>query len=1150
MSTPADPAKDPTKTADPEATPRLDEAPPTQENMPPETDEAPATMASVSTLPVAVEPQQPVLFPAGNIPDHRIIKMLGRGGMGVVYQAEQISLKRIVALKMILAGDHASASSRRRFLVEAETAARLQHPHIVQIHQVGEHEGRPFLTLEFIDGTSLDRKLAESLLPPDEAGQLIEILARAIQYAHDQGIVHRDLKPANIMLTGTGTPKITDFGLAKRLDETEGQTPSGAVLGTPSYMAPEQAQGHGEVGPLADVYALGAILYETLTGRPPFRADTPMNTVLQVLHEEPLPPSRLQSGVPRDLEVICLKCLEKQPARRYSSAHELGQDLGRYLRREPIAARPASSIERAFKWARRKPALAAFWTVTAVASVALLAVWGVMTGKLALERDNVAAQRDIANDSLAKTKEALAREQEAKEGMRRALRREEKQNRRAEGALYGQQISQSWQDWQFGTGQEGLLFLDECRWDYRGWEFRFLQGLFQQQERTLFRPAMKVGFDPTGQHIVAALAQGNGLESWDATSGKRARIFDMIDEPILSFRYSPDGKQLVTAGGNGNLGLWDVTSGQGQTLARQRIGFTDVAFDPEGKRVISGDSAGKVQLRAVPSGELLHELLAGGQRMQAVAWSPAGSQVASASFDTGARLWDAANGKELFVLTNVAVWDVAFGPKGRYLYAACDDRIIRIFDTTTGKETLALRGHRRAVQCVCVSSNGEKVLSGSTDGTLRVWDTATGLPGQVIKGHRDGVTSVAFSPDAEHLLSAGGDGTIRLWPVNPRNGRIDLTVPNTFVSSLAFNADGSLLVSGCWDNQARVWNTNTGKIEHVLRGHTGSVASVAFSPDGKTIATGSDDSSVKLWDAATGKEIGTPVKHGSRVLAVAFSADSRRLFSASDQLMCLTDLKTGTDLYTLKHDKMFVRCAAYSEKLLAAGFWDGTVRLWDTATGMERRQFKAHGSRVLSVSLSADGRRLATSSADKAMKLWDAETATEILDQSVYSESSTVLISPAATRLLIDTNRSVDLVAPATEQRTFTFPVEQGATILAFSPDEQQIALASLANISIWKAVKPDYTMPLTIRGFDGLMNTVAFSPDGQQLLTSSLGRTISLWNTRSGQQELHIRDDSGGLPNFVPELRVPSRLLQRQAFSPDGKEFAGGNGAKHILIR
>jgi serine/threonine protein kinase/tetratricopeptide (TPR) repeat protein len=316
-------------------------------------------------------------LPLPTIAGYEVVAVLGRGGFGVVYKAIQVKVKRLVALKMILGGAHASSSDLARFRAEAEAVGNLQHPNIVQIFEVGEQDGHSFFSLEYIAGGSLEQKLQRAQTAPRQAAHLVEVLARAIDYAHSNGIIHRDLKPANVLLTTDGTPKITDFGLAKRLDTEQGFTRTGAAVGTPAYMAPEQAMGQTKtLGPAVDIYALGAILYQLLTGRVPFTGDNPVDVMIRVATEEPVPPSRLLSKVPRDLETICLKCLEKEPHRRYRTAQALAEDLARFLNHEPILARPVTAWERSLKWMRRRKLVTALLASIALAVVALLASWG------------------------------------------------------------------------------------------------------------------------------------------------------------------------------------------------------------------------------------------------------------------------------------------------------------------------------------------------------------------------------------------------------------------------------------------------------------------------------------------------------------------------------------------------------------------------------------------------------------------------------------------------------------------------------------------------------------------------------------------------------------------------------------------------------
>jgi tetratricopeptide (TPR) repeat protein/tRNA A-37 threonylcarbamoyl transferase component Bud32 len=405
-----------------------------------------AATASMTATPDVTEEEWTVVYlPRGPVPaqaiagrqvkdlpetvaGYEILGMLGRGAMGVVYKARQRGLKRLVALKMILSGEHASEHELARFRSEAEAVAHLQHPNIVQIYEVGEEQGRPFFSLEFVDGPSLDKKIKGTPMPPAEAARLVQQLAVAMNYAHEHGIIHRDLKPANVLLAPDGTPKIGDFGLAKRIEEDSGQTRTGAVLGTPSYMAPEQAEGKTkEVGPLSDQYSLGSILYELLTGRPPFKGSTILDTLQQVRTLEPVPPIEFQPGVPRDLETICLKTLQQEPVRRYASAGELAEDLRRFLAGEPILARPVGRAERLWRWCRRNPRVAGL----TAAVVGLVVVWGVTSTALAVglkvQKDKTDAARIEAIENEEKAYRS-AQEARRQEGIAQEKKKESDQN--------------------------------------------------------------------------------------------------------------------------------------------------------------------------------------------------------------------------------------------------------------------------------------------------------------------------------------------------------------------------------------------------------------------------------------------------------------------------------------------------------------------------------------------------------------------------------------------------------------------------------------------------------------------------------------------------------------------------------------------------
>jgi tetratricopeptide (TPR) repeat protein len=358
----------------------------------------------------------------GRVAGYEILGVLGRGAMGVVYKARQVGLNRTVALKMIRAGAAAGPQDLARFRREAEAVAQLRHPHIVGVYEVGEADGQPYFSLEYVEGPSLDRTVRGRPLPPGQAAALLAPLARAMSHAHAHGIIHRDLKPANVLMTAEGTPKVGDFGLARRLEEDAGQTRSGMVLGTPSYMAPEQAEGRvHDVGPLADVYSLGAVLYECLTGRPPFTGATLLDTLKQVSTQEPVAPRQLQPGVPRDLETVCLKCLHKDPRRRYASAAVLAEELDRFLAGRPIHARPVGPVGRLTRWCRRNPLPAGLLGLAA----ALLVAWAVTASLLSWFA--YAQKREADHQaSRAREKEALAQAEAA-----RALQQEMKAQQEA-----------------------------------------------------------------------------------------------------------------------------------------------------------------------------------------------------------------------------------------------------------------------------------------------------------------------------------------------------------------------------------------------------------------------------------------------------------------------------------------------------------------------------------------------------------------------------------------------------------------------------------------------------------------------------------------------------------------------------------------------
>jgi WD40 repeat protein len=1005
------------------------------------------------------------------IPGHEILGELGRGGMGVVYKARQTHLNRTVAVKVVLSGGHASADELARFRSEAEAVARMQHPNIVQIFETGQQDGLPYFTLEYVEGGSLAHKLDGTPLPPADAAKLVETLARAVHYAHTNGVVHRDLKPANVLLAKDGTPKITDFGLAKK--EEGGLTRSGAIMGTPSYMAPEQAGGQTQrIGTATDVYALGAILYECVTGRPPFKAATDLDTILQVISDDPVPPTQLQSKTPCDLETICLKCLRKEPEKRYATAAALASDLGRWLAGEPIEARPVSRAERAAMWVKRNP------LVTALLALVVLSVLAGASGffvkyleaqeQAAIARRKAKETEEALDDRNAALKQATADAEAARKAETLADERKtlaEEREREKDNLLANSNVllaQAAWNDNQITLARDRL---DSIPPALRMWECHYLKRQYQGGLFALKGHAgdvVSVAFSPDRLRLATG-SKDRTARVWDARTGEKLVECKGHTLPVTSVAFSPDGRRLATGSTDKTARVWDARSGEKLLECKGHTAYvTSVAFSPEGLRLATGSWDRTARVWDARTGEQLLECKGHAGYVLSVAFSPDGRRLATASADHTARVWDARAGEKLLECAGHTgfVWSVAFSPDGLRLATGSFDRTARVWDTRTGEKLLECKGHASIVRSVAFSPDGLRLATASDDQTARVWDARTGAMLLECKGNIGGVQSVAFSPDGLRLATASGDKLARVWDARWGEQLLECKGHTNAVQSVAFSPDGRRLATRSQDDTARVWDARTGEQLLECKGHAGYILSVAFSPDGLRLATRGLDNTALVWDARSGEMLLECKGHTLPVVGVAFSPDGRRLATASeDNTARVWDARSGEKLLECKGHTDIVTKVAFSPDglRLATGSWDRRARVWDLRSGQPLLECKGHTDHVESVAFSPDGLRLATGSLDKTARVWDARSGEMLL-----------------------------------ECKGHTLPV----TSVAFSPDGRRLATGSNDKTArVWDARSGQPL--LECKGHMRMVTSVAFSPDGLDLATGSSDGTARFWDGR-----------------------------------------------------
>jgi eukaryotic-like serine/threonine-protein kinase len=1039
--------------------------------------------------------------------DYELLDEIARGGMGAVYRARQVNLNRTVALKMILGGQFASDAELNRFHAEAAAAAILDHPNIVPIYQVGHHEGRHYFSMKLIEGRTLAQALATGCWYQEhcpgssggvplfrrreddssQAARLIVKVARAVHHAHQHGILHRDLKPGNILLDAEGEPHVTDFGLARWIESPSDLTVSGAIIGSPGYMAPEQAAGKGrQLTTAADIYSLGTLLYELITGRAAFKAETALETLRLAAEAKVIRPRSINPHADRDLETVCLKCLEIDPQRRYGSAEALAEDLERWLRGEPILARRAGPLERAAKWAQRHPTRAG--AGAGFLALLVLGISGIIWQWRRAEREaDISHQRLIrvlaAHGTHAlESGEPLAALPWFVEALRldpRNAARRELHQRFLANALRASPLPV--QVWLFKDQVADAAFSPDGRFvaaaslDRTARVWGMPGGQPAAPVISLSSPASRLVFSPDGERMAIGCEDGE-TRIWKVTTGEPLGLPLKHTGRIRALVFSPDGTRVATASQDWTARVWDVVTGEPVTPPlRHQASLYDVAFSPDGERVLTCSQDETAQLWSARTGQRVGAPLRHGGDARSGVFSPDGKDVLIASNSGRAHLWEVATGKRVALAMEHGsrIVHAVFSPNGALIATASDDTTARIWEAGSGRPIVSHLPHQSPVRRVTFSPDGRWLATASADRTVSIWDTRIGLRVLPSLPHGAPVNRALFHPDGRHLLTVCEDNLVRVWdlqagvpPWVPLEGRGEIW-------DAWFTADHCRAVTTDQYGNARVWDLATGRPLTPDLPHPRKLDWADLNWDSRRLATVCEGTP-RLWDL-TSPESAKVVKLGSNAGVVKWSSDGQSLLLTGGprQMNVLEFSVGGTNTRVFPHERDTTQATFSPDgRAAAVGDSEGGLTLWNVITGARVFQINAHAGAIQWVAFDRRGGLLATASADRTARVWDAR-------------SGGPLTPPL---------RHADLVRQA-----------------CFSPDGRRVATASWDGTArVWSVPGGEPVTPLLVPG--GHQAFARFDQTGRLLLVFT---TISaqVWDIESGAPVVMLHQPRTGVP-------------------------------------